>query len=666
MRRAGQWIWMMLVLILAVAPSVVSAQQGGGGEGILVGRVSRVEGRLLRYVPEEKDWVASTGDAPFGMNDALYSDQDGKAEFLLPNDTWIRIGGNTQLQLIALREDVTEVDVASGVVRLCNKGKDAVLKATTPFGYVLVDAGVTVDLYVGDESVEVAAVKGKADFIHEGDQTRYEAISGSSSVVADSRDVTSGAGTLDVAWDEWNRSRDGFWAKRLEVKGESAAYLPRRLQEEAATFEENGRWERVYYEGEYRTYWRPTRVAAGWAPFTVGHWTDWYGDSCWIPEESFGYVTHHYGNWVYVDNLWYWAPPVVGVSVGVGPVIDFGWYPGRVGWIHSGDYIGWVPLAPFEPYYCHYGWGPRAVVVGGVGAVNVSVGGFAYIGHSVIIEQSRFFGVANYASVRISNIDRTTVINDFHAVPVINDTVITNYHGDIRRFHMTGAAVERRPHNEVNRRIEQNHGMLEREGSVGAAALRQQAAEARAGRFDRSANVGAPRVGNRMVAPGDEDKPRSEMQSRRGAIKSGERSVVQPPFSGREKTVGGSDASGIDRRRTVKSLHATGRNDVRVNSRRTGRRSTQGSVGHSSRVGKSRRSSPGVRGSRGREPQDRAQTMRQRRELGSFRPMRQPPQMLMRRESRSSQRGGAPRNAISAVAGAEGPAGNNACVGSRH
>jgi hypothetical protein len=103
------------------------------------------------------------------------------------------------------------------------------------------------------------------------------------------------------------------------VRGQSVEYLPPSLQDEAYALEENGRWGRVYYEGAERWFWRPTTVALGWSPFTVGRWTDWYGDQTWIPAEPFGYVTHHYGNWVYVQNYWYWAPPVVSVCTSVSP-----------------------------------------------------------------------------------------------------------------------------------------------------------------------------------------------------------------------------------------------------------------------------------------------------------------------------------------------------------
>ena len=157
-----------------------------------------------------------------------------------------------------------------------------------------------------------------------------------------------------------------YGQQRLEPRGETMRYLPPELHTEAYVLEEQGRWESVDYDGGYRQFWRPTHVSAGWAPYTYGRWTTWYGDQVWIPAEPFGYVTHHYGSWVYVDasRCWYWAPPVVTVGVAVVPsyTIGYGWYPGRVSWIYTDTYVGWVPLAPYEPYYCHNYWGPSAIV----------------------------------------------------------------------------------------------------------------------------------------------------------------------------------------------------------------------------------------------------------------------------------------------------------------
>jgi len=242
------------------------------GDGVLVGRIAHVEGQLLRYVPEEKDWVATVRDAPFGLEDSLYSEAAARAEFIMPNNTWIRIGGSTQIQLISLRTDVTEVDLASGMGRLYNRDPQGVIRATSPFGYVVAPAGSVFDFYVGDRSLEVIALKGKVDFVLDRDQSRYEVTAGGPSMVSDGQQVTSGQGSVDADWDDWNGQRDQLWSKRTEVRGESVRYLPPALQDDAYALDENGRWEQVYYEGHYRRFRRPT-VSAACAPFTAARWT---------------------------------------------------------------------------------------------------------------------------------------------------------------------------------------------------------------------------------------------------------------------------------------------------------------------------------------------------------------------------------------------------------
>ncbi len=109
------------------------AQAGTSGGPQLVGRITFIDGQLLRYIFDEQDWVATVKDAPFGLEDALYSSDAGKAEFKLPNGVWLRTGGDTQIQLIALREDVTEIDVASGMVRFYNKSQKTAIKVDYTF-----------------------------------------------------------------------------------------------------------------------------------------------------------------------------------------------------------------------------------------------------------------------------------------------------------------------------------------------------------------------------------------------------------------------------------------------------------------------------------------------------------------------------------------------------
>jgi len=481
--------------------------------------------------------VAVVRDAPFGTEDTLFSGSRGMAELIVPNGTWIRIGNSTQIQSIALDADLAEMDVASGVARFYNKGSGTVIKVTSPFGYVLAYPGTVFDFYVGDNSVEVVTVKGKVSFVHSATDARYDVSAGSPSILADQQQVSSGEGTVDLDWNRWNTDRENFWAAKARVRGRSVEYLPPSLQDEAYVLEENGRWERVSYEGRERWFWRPI-VVVGWSPFTVGRWTDWYGDQCWIPAEPFGYLTHHYGNWVYVGNYWYWAPPVVSVRVGL-PLLDMGfyWYPGRVSWIHTGIYVGWVPLAPRETYYSYRHWGgPHAVVVNNVNItqININVRNYAYANHAVVVNQNNFYRVNNYRNVRVTNINRTTIINNYRAAPVVNNTVINNFTTNKQRYNYTNVAVKEKPHNTVINRIQHNETIIQGGRKEKASVLQKRVKNIREGRVSRETRIEHPRITNNIVPASEVNRPKSKIKLQQREIKTRgtpdeqEKSVVRP------------------------------------------------------------------------------------------------------------------------------------------
>ena len=478
-------------------------------DGILVGRISHVEGKLLRYVPETKDWVATVQDAPFGLEDVLYAEDGAKAELILPNQTWIRVGGNTQLQMIDLNPEATTVDVASGVARMYNKNRNGVIKVTTPFGYAVAPEGAVLDLYVGDESIELIAVRGSVDFIHETTGSRYVVRERDASLIADNSGVARGNGTVDAAWDDWNGQRDSLWAKRLSTQGRGAEYLPEQIRDESYALEENGRWEQVHHEGEYRSMWRPTRVDPGWRPFTEGRWSVYYGDNCWIPSEPFGYVTHHYGSWVWVDSFrtWYWMPPVVRV-VKTAPrlFISFGWYPGRVGWIHSGSTVGWIPLAPHEAYYGHYPWSRRVVVVNRGPVINININRYYHLDRAVIISSDHLYRGNRYTPY-VQRLNRTTIINSYQPVTVINKTVINNYDTDRRRFTFNDAKVDRQPHASVLSRIDNNRQVRQSAGTLNREQIRQNLAQTPVAAAATTSAIRSPKVSNKMVTAAQTNQP---------------------------------------------------------------------------------------------------------------------------------------------------------------
>jgi hypothetical protein len=466
MEIKGFYTFLVLYLIFwPVSRGSADTFSPGGSPGppILVGHITHVEGQLLRYVPEEQDWVATVKDAPFGLNDTLYTTSNSRAEIILPNRNWIRINGRTQIQLIAARNDLTEVDAFSGTARFYHQGTQGTIKTFTPFGYVLAPAGAVFDLLVEEDSVEVSAIRGDLEFVQTGSLNKYRVKAGGLSLIADSRQAVTGPGAIDSRWKSWNAERDQSYARFQDRPTESAGYLPPNLEYQAPVLDENGRWERVYYQGDFYHFWRPVYVAAGWGPFTTGRWTVWYDDPCWIPAEPFGYLTHHYGNWILVRGVWYWAPPVVRVQVHPFPLfpVPLAWYPGRVAWIHHGPYIGWVPLAPHEPYYGHRPWGPRVVVIDKNHQANSSINRYQYLGNAVVVPQNNFFSVNNYHPHKLGHITRETILKDYRPVPAINQQVVTQYGALREKHHFTNVPVQEKPRLSSLERIRLNQDRIQ-------------------------------------------------------------------------------------------------------------------------------------------------------------------------------------------------------------
>jgi hypothetical protein len=387
-------------------------------DAVLVGRISHVEGHLSRFDPETERWVSTTREAPFGTDDLLRTDPDARAEIILPNNTWARIDGDTQIELSALAPRITEVDLTLGIGRFYNKSTVAEISATTPFGRITAPPGAAFDLYVSEVGVDIVAVQNSVFFSHNASSRRHEVRSDSSALFADMQEITAVASAGDPEWGAWNKSMDGLWTERMASRGESATYLPPELHTEAHALDKHGHWERVYYQGRYYRFWRPVHVSVSWSPFAWGAWVVWHGDHVWIPHEPFGYVTHHYGNWIFTAGHWYWTPPVTSVMVRARlPLlhIGFGWYPGRVSWIHSGAHVGWIPLAPHEPYYTHRHWGRRSIAAarwkGRIHRRHV----YKHHHHAVVVHRSHLYRTNDYRRARVRGISHHTIRNKFRS-----------------------------------------------------------------------------------------------------------------------------------------------------------------------------------------------------------------------------------------------------------
>ncbi len=425
--------YLILIAFVIMYATMVQANDGPDweeGGTTLVGRVTHLEGNLSRYDADQKEWVATSRDAPVGRNDQLYTDVDSKAELILPNNAWVRLAGDTDIQLPALDDNYTELEISLGKARLYNKSSTAEIKAATPFGHIMTPPGASVDIDVYSDGVDIVAIHQAVYFVHQRSGTQHEIKAGAGSLFAGTQQVSAGRGDVATAWNQWNKEMDALWAMRSRTRGESATYLPPVLHYDAYALDTHGCWERVYYQGAYYRFWRPVHVHAGWTPFSSGVWHVWWGDHVWIPHEPFGYVTHHYGNWVFAAGYWYWAPPVTRVSIRIGlPLlpIGFGWYPGRVAWIHAGVHVGWFPLGPYEPYYSHRRWGRRSVVVAKGTRQRYRPHHYKHRSHAVVVHQKDLYRSKNYRDTRIRNIPAAEFDRKFRTSGVPRSRVSKNY-----------------------------------------------------------------------------------------------------------------------------------------------------------------------------------------------------------------------------------------------
>jgi hypothetical protein len=125
MRTLMVAIFLGMIAVAGIAQAV---------EPVLIGRVAYIEGGVLRYVPAEDDWVATVEDSPLRVDDILYTEGGGRAEFIFPNNAWVRIGGNTGVEVVTLRRDLTGLYVDGGTVRIYNRAQDALVRVDTRVG----------------------------------------------------------------------------------------------------------------------------------------------------------------------------------------------------------------------------------------------------------------------------------------------------------------------------------------------------------------------------------------------------------------------------------------------------------------------------------------------------------------------------------------------------
>jgi hypothetical protein len=314
-------------------------------EGYRHGRIRFVEPGVTLQRATEVSAEEAIQNLPFLPGDRIWTDAAARAEFQFPDGTVVRLDRRSKLDYAGHEEGDGERIVlrlwsGSAIVRVRTRAF-ARFEVETPAGMVqALDRGIVrVDVEAGETRVSVYAGEAALD-----DGRRQVRLAAGERTYArwgaeaeEPRRFDPEENDEFARWDGLRETEDR-WAAR------SSEYLPDELDAYAGEFESNGNWQ---YESTAGYVWIP-RVAAGWQPYSNGHWA-WtpYGWT-WVPYEGWGWAPFHYGRWGFsVSWGWYWSP-------------GRAWGPGWVSWAVGGGYVGWCPLgrhdrpvAPWGHYRGH-------------------------------------------------------------------------------------------------------------------------------------------------------------------------------------------------------------------------------------------------------------------------------------------------------------------------
>jgi FecR protein len=382
-------------------------------------RLERVDGEVgldrgFGDLDPETEWLVGTPNMPLTAGDRLYAGEDSAASVAFTGRNYARLDPDTSLDVLSLSDDRTQLALRGGsaIFDLGALEENELYEVATPYGAVELREPGLYHLGTNDDgSVFVSVLSGLAQVVGlagSGQISKGEMLTllgQTAAQVALSRlDPDFAGGLLDDYYGyRYPDSYDGRYADYNAYLEDPYYYDPYRS---AAGYRHvpasvPGAWELDSY-GDWQELdghgyaWRP-RVEEGWAPYQQGQWTmdEPYGLT-WVSSEPWGYAPYHYGRWANVNNQWYWVPDRAESRPSYAPALVAFLPPTEA------NQIGWVPLAPGDPYvntYYDSDWQPH------------------YLGERVSPERVANFGVPGAVTVVPAEhfsrpIDREVVIRE--------------------------------------------------------------------------------------------------------------------------------------------------------------------------------------------------------------------------------------------------------------
>jgi hypothetical protein len=333
--------------------SGVPADPGVGEEqGRGVARLSVMNGDVSVRRGDAGEWVAAAMNAPVMTDDRVLTGDGSRAEIQMDWGNMMRVGQNSEVRIADLENRHYQFQIAHGTIMYrVLRDADADVELSTPAVSVRPVKRGAYRITVNDDgSTEITVRAGEVEIYTPRGSQRIP--SGRTAIVrgnpADPEfQIVASLGRDE--WDIWNERRD----HDLE-SSRSYQYVSPDIYG-AEDLDQSGTWVST---PDYGNVWAPT-VPAGWAPYRNGRWVwiDYYGWN-WVSYDPWGWAPYHYGRWFERPGVgWCWYPGGLHARHYWSPalVAFFGFGHGGVG-LGFGN-VGWVPLAPREPYYRWYGRG---------------------------------------------------------------------------------------------------------------------------------------------------------------------------------------------------------------------------------------------------------------------------------------------------------------------
>lgn len=343
-----------------------------------VGQLAGVTGNVSFESAGSGGWAAAVPNYPVSQGDSLYTQDGGQAAISIDSST-LTLAQDTELQVTGLGELTAAITQSQGelflAINYLQPGQNYTI--TTPRGTVSITQNGEYDIQAGDSTAPTVIT------VFQGSVTVTDP--GATLVVAANQAGVL-SGTDQTVAQLGAPEPDAFAESMLQHNAPPPpSYAPPVVQQMSGVAELSsyGAWTQ---SPQYGAVWYP-QVASGWAPYRVGHWVDvqpwgW----TWVESEPWGFAPFHYGRWVQVDNRWGWAPAPDYDGGGYAPEYRPVYAPAVVSFFGlavaagitaaalSGGSIGWVPLAPEEPYYPTYRCSPdyvRRINIVNVRNINV-------------------------------------------------------------------------------------------------------------------------------------------------------------------------------------------------------------------------------------------------------------------------------------------------------